>query len=151
MISIYYICSGEKPIIMDDLLKKLSFKSHERIAVINAPAGFEKRIASLAPEVQIDTEINARYLYEFMIAFTTGSKEVNELGPACIHNLSEDGRLWLAYPKGQSKKAPTDINRDHGWEPLEKAGFRRVSQIAIDEKWSALRFRNARYVKPTKS
>jgi hypothetical protein len=33
---------------------------------------------------------------------------------------------------------------------VEESGFRRVSQVAIDDDWSALRFRNARYVKSVK-
>ena len=135
---------------MDDILKKLKYKEQNRIAVLNAPEEFRDRISGLLPDVQIDTEINARYLYDFMIAFTPGSNEVKKIGPACIHNLSDDGKLWMAYPKGAAKKNATDINRDRGWETVEETGFRRVSQVAIDKDWSALRFRNARYVKPTK-
>jgi hypothetical protein len=135
---------------MDDLLNKLKYKSHDRIAVINAPGNFEKRITKLLPDIQIDTEINARYLYDFMIAFTPGSKEVSELGLSCLHNLCHDGKLWMAYPKGTSKNLTTDINRDHGWETMEEAGFRRVSQVSIDDDWSALRFRNVKYIKSTK-
>lgn len=135
---------------MDDILKKLKYGEQNRIAVLNAPEEFRDRISGLLPDVQIDTEINARYLYDFMIAFTPGSTEVKKIGPACIHNLSDDGKLWMAYPKGALKKNITDINRDRGWETVEETGFRRVSQVAIDKDWSALRFRNARYVKPTK-
>ncbi|MFZ2287815.1 MAG: hypothetical protein WAV93_12590 [Bacteroidales bacterium] len=135
---------------MDDILKKLKYGEQNRIAVLNAPEEFRDRISGLLPDVQIDTEINARYLYDFMIAFTPGSTEVNKTGPACIHNLSDDGKLWMAYRKGASKKNAPDINRDRGWETVEETGFRRVSQVAIDKDWSALRFRNARYVKPTK-
>jgi hypothetical protein len=139
--------SGKK---MDSILKKLKYSDQERIALLNAPEEFTERVAGLLPEVQIDTVINARYLYDFMIAFTSGSEEVNSLGPACIHNLSDDGKLWMVYPKRTSRKYTTDINRDRGWESVEESGFRRVSQVAIDEDWSALRFRNARYVSPGK-
>jgi hypothetical protein len=139
--------SGKK---MDTILNKLKYSDQERIALINAPEEFMQRVAGLLPGVQIDTMINARYLYDFMIAFTVGSEEVSRLGPACIHNLSDDGKLWMVYPKGTSKKYKTDINRDRGWETMEESGFRRVSQVAIDDDWSALRFRNARYVKSVK-
>jgi hypothetical protein len=132
---------------MDDILKKLKYSKEERIALLNAPEEFRERIIGLLPEVQIDTEINARFLYEFMIAFTPGSVEVDKLGPACIHNLSDDGKLWMAYPKGTSRRFSTDINRDRGWNNVEAAGFRRVSQVAVDNDWSALRFRNVKYVK----
>lgn len=135
---------------MDEILKKLKYGNQERIAVLNAPEEFRKRITGLLPDVQIDTDINARYLYDFMIAFTPASADVEKLGPSCIHNLSDDGKLWMAYPKGTSKKISSDINRDRGWDTVEATGFRRVSQVAIDDDWSALRFRNVKYVKPVK-
>ena len=135
---------------MDEILKKLKYDKQDRIAVLNAPDEFRERITGLLPDVQIDTEINARYLYDFMIAFTPGSADVEKLGPSCIHNLSDDGKLWMAYPKGTSRKLSSDINRDRGWDTVESTGFRRVRQVAIDEDWSALRFRNVKYVKPVK-
>ena len=135
---------------MDDILKKLKYGEQERIAVLNAPAEFRERITGLLPAALIDTEINARYLYDFMIAFTPGSADVEKLGPACIHNLSEDGKLWMVYPKGTSRRYTTDINRDLGWDNVESTGFRRVSQVAIDDDWSALRFRNVKFVKSGK-
>jgi hypothetical protein len=135
---------------MDDILKKLRYTEQERIAVINAPAGFSERIEKLLPGVQIDTAINARYLYSFMIAFTPRAEDVRILGPSCIHNLGDDGKLWMVYPKGSSKNHTSDINRDRGWEPIAGAGFRAVSQVAVDHDWSALRFRNVKYVKSNK-
>lgn len=135
---------------MDNILKKLRYGEQERIAVLNAQEEFRDRITGLLPDVQIDTEVNARYLYDFMIAFTPGSSEVEKLGPACIHNLSDDGKLWLAYPKGSSRRYKTDINRDRGWEIVTETGFRPVSQVAIDDDWSALRFRNSKYIKSGK-
>ena len=132
---------------MDDLLKKLRYKDLERIAVLNAPTEFMGRHTKLLPGVQVDTEINARYLYEFMVAFIHGSSELKELGPACLHNLGHDGMLWFAYPKKSSKKYTSDINRDHGWTTVAEWGFVPVSQVSIDADWSALRFRNIKYVK----
>ena len=41
----------------------------------------------------------------------------------------------------------TDITRDRGWEPVTAGGLRPVTQIAIDETWSALRWRPIELVK----
>ncbi len=60
----------------------------ERIAVLNAPDDFRERISGLLPDVKIDTEINARYLYDFMIAFTPGSPDVEKIGPG-MHSQPE--------------------------------------------------------------
>ncbi len=135
---------------MDEILKKFKYGDQERIAVLNAPNDIIRMLDKTLPGVQIDTEINARYLYDFMIIFTPDLQEVKRLGPAGIHNLSDDGKLWMVYPKGTSRKYSSDINRDHGWEPVLETGMRPVSQVSVDDDWSALRFRNARYVKSAK-
>lgn len=53
----------------------------------------------------------------------------------------EDRLVWLGYPK--ARQLGTDLNRDSLWELLSGDGIRPVRQIAIDETWSALRFRPA--------
>jgi hypothetical protein len=45
--------------------------------------------------------------------------------------------LWVAYPKGNR----SDINRDTLWPILAEHGLRPIAQVALDEMWSALRFR----------
>ncbi len=54
-------------------------------------------------------------------------------------------KAWAAYPK-KTSGIDTDITRDHGWEALNAAGLRPVRQIAIDDTWSALRFRRPEHV-----
>lgn len=58
---------------------------------------------------------------------------------------SDDVVFWIAYPK-KRKGVATDIHRDDGWRPVHEAGFGPVSQVAIDEVWSALRFRSERLI-----
>jgi hypothetical protein len=45
--------------------------------------------------------------------------------------------LWIAYRKGNVG----DLNRDSLWPLLTEYGMRPVTQVAIDDTWSALRFR----------
>jgi hypothetical protein len=45
--------------------------------------------------------------------------------------------LWIAYPKGNR----TDLNRDTLWPILAEHGLRPITQVAVDDTWSALRFR----------
>ena len=45
--------------------------------------------------------------------------------------------LWVLYPKGNK----ADINRDSLWPILADFGFRPISQVSVDDTWSALRFR----------
>ena len=51
--------------------------------------------------------------------------------------------LWIAYPKGNR----SDINRDSVWPIVGELGMRPIGQVAVDEVWSALRFRPADKVK----
>jgi hypothetical protein len=55
--------------------------------------------------------------------------------------------IWFAYPKGSSKKYKSEINRDSGWKVLGEAGFEPVRMVAIDEDWSAVRFRRVEFIK----
>jgi hypothetical protein len=52
-------------------------------------------------------------------------------------NLREPGSLWIAYPKANK----ADINRDSMWPIVAEYGLRPISQVAVDDTWSALRFR----------
>lgn len=51
--------------------------------------------------------------------------------------LLDSGNLWVLYPKGNK----ADINRDSLWPMLAESGFRPISQVSVDDTWSALRFR----------
>lgn len=52
-------------------------------------------------------------------------------------DLAGPQTFWVAYPKANR----TDINRDTIWPILSGYGMRPNSQVAIDDIWSALRFR----------
>jgi len=45
--------------------------------------------------------------------------------------------LWVLYPKA----GRTDINRDTLWPIVGGYGLRPITQVAVDDTWSALRFR----------
>ena len=52
-----------------------------------------------------------------------------------------DGVAWVAYPK--AGQLDTDLNRDVLAGLLRARGVAPVRQIAIDDVWSALRFKAA--------
>ena len=45
--------------------------------------------------------------------------------------------VWFVYPKG----GRADINRDSLWPIVAEYGLRPITQVAVDDTWSALRFR----------
>ena len=52
-------------------------------------------------------------------------------------DLAKPKVLWIAYPKGNK----ADINRDTLWPIAADFDLRPNGQVAIDDHWSAMRFR----------
>lgn len=134
---------------MKNILDKLNYKGQKRISVINADAKLMQAISGGLKDVIIDQKIDPRYPYEFMILFVKSAAEVEMMAPMTLHNLKADGVLWFCYPKKTSKKYSSDIDRDHGWKALNDSGLQGIRLVAIDEDWSAFRFRNIKFIKST--
>jgi len=134
---------------MQTLLQKLNYKGQKRIVDFNAEKSFKLAPQKETKDIQIDNEIDLRYPYDFMIIFVRKSREVEEITPVALHNLAVDGILWFCYPKKTSKKYSSDINRDNGWKALNDLEFYGIRLVTIDEDWSAMRFRNIKYIKST--
>src|SRR5262245_45340459 len=124
---------------------KLNLKDQTEIVVLNAPASFEPELKTLkGVTVRRDTKGGD---VDFSIAFVMTQKEVDALGPQVAKKAKGDAVVWFAYPKGSSKKYKSQINRDSGWAVMGKAGFEPVRMVAIDEDWSAVRFRRVEFIK----
>lgn len=134
---------------MKELLKKLNYKGQLRIAVINSEESFYKAVTKELKGVITDNDIDQRCPYEFMIVFVKTVADVNELAPVALHNLTADGVLWFCYPKKSSKKYSSVLERDKGWKALNDSGFFGIRMVAIDDDWSAMRFRNVKFIKST--
>jgi hypothetical protein len=135
---------------MSTLLQKLNYKGQNRIAVINAGEKFVSSINEELKDVVIDREIDQRYPYEFIMLFVSKISEVELYTPIVLHNLVADGILWFCYPKKTSRNYTSEIDRDHGWDTLNSSGLFGIRMVAIDEDWSALRFRNGKFIKSSK-
>jgi hypothetical protein len=84
---------------------------------------------------------------DFSLTFATKQKEVDSLAKAVGRKAAGDAIVWIAYPKKSSKTYTCEFNRDSGWPSMGAAGFEPVRMVAIDEDWSALRFRRAEFIK----
>ena len=124
---------------------KLNLKDQAEIDVLNAPASFEPELKS-HKGVTVRRDAKGGDI-DFSLAFVTTQKEVDALGPQVAKKAKGDAVVWFAYPKGSSKKYTSQINRDNGWAVMGKAGFEPVRMVAIDEDWSAVRFRRVEFIK----
>ena len=71
------------------------------------------------------------------VIFAESEDSLRELLKNERDGLTTAGTLWVAYPKANR----ADINRDTLWPILGEYGLRPITQVAVDDVWSALRFR----------
>ncbi len=132
---------------MTPLFKKLNFKNQKSIVAINHPESFEAELKQMSKLAEIIYDVKKVKTIEFVICFATKQTELDAQLKQYKNKLALDAIVWMCYPKGTSKKYTCDFNRDTGWENLGKAGLEPVRAVAIDEDWSALRFRKVEFIK----
>lgn len=118
------------------IAQKLLIRAGYKIAILNAPQHYVP--GSLPENVTIHYQLNGEY--DLVHLFVQKIADLDAHAVAAINAVKAGGLLWISYPK-KTGKIKTDITRDFGWETVEHAGWVGVTQIAIDETWSALRFR----------
>jgi hypothetical protein len=130
---------------MAGVFQKLNLKGQAEILVLGAPDSFEPEVAAL-PGVRIYRDPAEIASFAFALVFATQQAEIDALVAVLAPKAAGDALLWFAYPKGSSKRYRCDFNRDTGWDKLRSAGFDTVRMVAIDEDWSALRFRRKEFI-----
>jgi len=129
-----------------DVWGKLNLKDHDEILVVNAPASFEREVKTLDGVTVKRKPADVKEI-AFFLAFVTTQKEMDDLARVVAKKSVPDAVVWFAYPKGTSKKYTSEISRDTGNEALGEAGFEPVRMVAIDEDWTAKRFRRVAFIK----
>ena len=131
---------------MTPLFRKLNLKGQPEIVVLNAPESFEPELAALN-QVTVLRDTGAASEITFALVFVTTLEAIASTVNTIAPKAQGDVTLWYAYPKSTSRKYKCAFNRDTGWEALGRAGFEPVRQVAVDEDWSALRFRRMAFIK----
>jgi hypothetical protein len=131
---------------MTPLFAKMNLRDQAVILVLNAPESFEHELAALTGVTIARSAAKVKTI-GFALAFVTSQKDVDAAASVFAKKAEGDAIVWFAYPKGTSKKLACEINRDRGWDSMGEAGFERVRAVAIDDDWSALRFRRVEYIK----
>ena len=113
-------------------MKKLNLKPGMKLRVLGKPAGV--KLAGV--------ETTTSRVADGVLVFVTKLAELERKAAPLVAAAKQDLLARLAYPK--AGQLGTDLNRDIVWKHLRKHGVQAVRQIAIDEVWSALRFRPAK-------
>ncbi len=131
---------------MPAVFAKLNLKDQKQIVVLDSPDSFENELTTLKG-VEVIRDLKKVKELRFAMAFVTTQERVDALAPAMARKAEGDAIVWFAYPKGSSKKYRSQIDRDSGWEVFGREGFEPVRMVAIDEDWSAIRFRRVAFIK----
>jgi hypothetical protein len=124
----------------------MNLKGEKEIVVLNAPASFSPELEELKG-VEIIQDVGGAKEIRYALAFVTKQAEVDAISHEVAPKARGDAQVWFAYPKGTSKKFKCEFNRDNGWAVIKELGWRGIRMVAIDEDWSALRFRRVEYIK----
>src|SRR5262245_18198359 len=112
------------------LEKKINLKKGMKTRVVGRPAGVDiEGVATTSPSAAESALVFARTL-----------ADVEKSAAPVVAAAREDRIACLAYPK--AGQLDTDLNRDILWRHMLKKGVSGVRQVAIDDVWSAMRFRH---------
>ena len=131
---------------MNPLLKKLNFKEHKSMVVLNAPHDLDDMWEEFKKYIDVKKSLGETKV-DFALIFCTKLDEVIKFGPLVDAKIEDKGLFWFVYPKGSSKKYKCEFNRDNGWQSMGGLGYEPVRMVALDEDWSALRFKKAENIK----
>lgn len=110
-------------------MPRLSFRSDQRVLLLNAPAGFDGVPAAAPGEP-----------HEIVLIFAGGRADLERNAAQAIAALNGGVELWVAYPRPGSGPV-ADLTRDHGWGALHAAGLVGVTPMSLDERWNVMRWR----------
>jgi hypothetical protein len=142
-VMIMSIHSERKVLLMTEVasvLKKLNFKDQgQSVLIVNAPKAYDNVIAAFEGEVHQQAK---QVMYDFVQVFGTSNQELQSAAKNAVTHVKDDGLFWLCYPKKSSKAYKgSDCSRETVTGMLSEEGYEPVRQIAIDDDWSALRFK----------
>ncbi len=120
------------------LSRKLHIKPGMRFAIVDAPDGFARALGK--PPAGATQEKALTRELDLVVLFTTTQKHLRGQWRKALAALKPDGALWVSYPK-KTSGIETDLGMGE-WEASQGSDWAQVAMIAVDDKWSAVRFRH---------
>jgi len=126
---------------MTPLFVKLNLKAQNPILIESAPPSFAPEAEAVRAFTSVHTTAQAGVSYTFLLSFAKSQAELTQQAAELVRQSTPEAILWFAYPKQTSRAYKSDLNRDKCWQVLAGFGLEPNRQIAIDDDWSALRFK----------
>ena len=123
-----------------ELLKKLRMQPGQRVLILNAPEGYLDELVPLPEGVEVADKPEG--VFDFVQVFAKDLAELDKLVRVAAEAVKHDGLFWVSYPP-KSAKVESDLSRDVVWKSVAKTGLRAVTQVSVNDVWSAIRFRSA--------
>lgn len=125
--------------------QKLRIVGGSTVLLANAPEGYQRMLGALPDGVQIATEAAGQY--DVVLLFVCDRAALERSLRQATEAVRSGGVFWIAWEK-KARRGPDDLNRDSLWAAVQPSGWGPVTNVAIDEDWSALRFKPGAEVKP---
>ena len=133
---------------MTPLFHKLNLKDQNDLHIFYAPESFNQQMSAMEQIKTIHQTIqDINVGITFLLIFVLTEDQIRETIQLVYPHFEGDATIWFAYPKKTSKKYSCSFNRDTGWAVLGKYNLEPVRMVAIDQDWSALRFRKVEFIK----
>lgn len=113
---------------------KLKLAGRKRVAVINAPDGYDAGVPAA-------TKLSGKF--DWIQLFVKNEAELAKSIKKVVAALEPESFLWITYPKGSSK-IQTDLTRDKGWDSIKDQPLKWVTLVSVNETWSAFGLRPLR-------
>ncbi len=116
--------------------ERLQVKGERRLAVVGASAVVDNKIGVKTQRCDL-SEANV------ILLFAADRGQLVSTLPSMLKKAPKDAIIWIAYPKLTSKLAG-DLSRNLIHALAAESGLDTVSQVAIDDDWSAMRVKRIR-------
>jgi len=120
--------------------RKLGMKPGMEALIIGAPPDYLNVLAPPPEGVRVSTRAGG--MYPFVQVFARRMSDIGKFAPQLWKHAGPNALVWISYPK-KTSRSDGDLSRYVIREAMADAGWRAVAIVAIDEVWSALRFRPA--------
>lgn len=123
---------------MGNLAKKLKMQTGSSWLLFNAPADYSDKLSPLPPDINI--KYAAVGEFDGVQLFVKDNADLTSSLQVIAKLLKPNAVFWIMYPK---KKAgvETDLEMMSSWDVCKKYNLRPVASAAIDQVWTALRFK----------
>ena len=119
------------------LAKKLGIKEEMRVALLNAPADFQKTLGEVPGRVEFVKKLTSSL--DIILFFVVSERVLARDFARLAKKLVANGMIWIAWPK-KSSGVTTDLTFANVQSIGLDAGLVDVKICAVDETWSGLKF-----------